>query len=403
MNRPAAAIWEGVGEDVIALHQADGRFIRVSNGAEDIFNVPSEQLMGLRLMDIIAPAHQDRLLKALSDVANQKGPGRARFEARVRIGEKLGAYIEMAISRAPKGQLRTVTRNIEHRLRREEAIREESQIALTAAEKRSEHLANMSHEIRTPLNAVIGFAEAMQGEQLGPMGNEKYKDYARVIHESGQHLLSLISDLLDLSKAEANEMAVNLAPEKPGDLIALCAEIMELRAREAGLYIRTDIEEGLGLIMLDAKVMRQILLNLISNALKFTEKGGVTISLKQDGAMLNISVVDTGVGMSPDELSIVGERFKQARSEGVRGTKGTGIGLSLSKALARIHGGELRIASAVGEGTTAVLRLPYRAAPTLAPSAQGQAGQAEMEAQLLHPQEMPQESNIMNFSDMKRA
>lgn len=383
-SQDPSGIWTGPGDDVIALHTADGRFERLSEGARDTFGVAPDRLIGRRLMDIVAPAHQDRLLRALSAVADPQGEGRARFECRVRVGETIGAAVEIALSRAPKGALRSVTRNIEGRIARERAARDQSRKAEALVAQRGEQLANVSHEIRTPLNAVIGFADAICAERFGPMGNEKYRDYAKVIHESGQHLMSLISDLLDLSKAEANETQLNMTAESPTDLVNFCADIMRLRAEESGLYIHTDVAADVGQVMLDAKVVRQILLNLLSNALKFTATGGITVNVRRDGAALLMSVVDTGVGMSPDELSMVGQRFKQARLEGVRGAQGTGIGLSLSKALARVHGGELRLMSAAGEGTTAIVRLPYQTVQD--PDAAG-----------------APKSNVMSFADLKRG
>lgn len=382
----AAAIWQGSGEDVIAVHGPDGRFERLSDEASEVFGLPAERLMGRRLMDVVAPAHQERLLEALARVAESDGNGRARFDCRIRCGETLGAHVEIALSRAPRGRLRSVTRNIEHRLAREEQIRAESAKVIENTSKQSEHLANVSHEIRTPLNAVIGFADAISAERFGPMGNEKYRDYARVIQESGQHLLALITDLLDLSKAEANATHLEKTAESPAALVSLCAEMIRLQASDVGLYIRTQIDPEVGQVLLDAKIVRQILLNVLSNALKFTERGGITISLRREGGQLIFTVVDTGVGMSPDDLSRIGERFTQARSEGVRGARGTGIGLSLSKALARVHGGELQLMSVMGQGTTAILSLPYEAVKKKTTPT---------------PEEI--ESNIMAFSDIKRA
>ena len=284
----------------------------------------------------------------------------------------------MTLSRAADG-LRSVTRNVEHRLAREEAIREESREVMDAAERRNQQLANVSHELRTPLNAVIGFAGAMHGEQFGPLGNDRYRDYARIIHESGDHLLSLISDILDLSKAEANATALQLGAVDVGELIELCTEMMRLRIEEAGLTLDTDIPSGLGRMMIDAKIFRQILLNLLSNALKFTEEGGITVTAQINGTRLEVAVYDTGIGMSPDDLAMVGQRFRQARQEGVRGTKGSGLGLSLSKALARVHGGELELSSQAGEGTTARLILPFRPArPEAAPQAEETDGRRPM-------------------------
>ncbi|MEM9421690.1 MAG: PAS domain-containing sensor histidine kinase [Pseudomonadota bacterium] len=386
---PSSDIWAGPGEDVIAIHAADGRIEKISEGARSVFGVPADALIGRRLMDIVAPAHQIRLLQALAQVAHPNGDGVARFACRVRVGETLGAAVEIGLSRGAGGRLRSVTRNVEDRVRSEEEALAESQRTALLVAQRGEQLANVSHEIRTPLNAVIGFADAICAERFGPMGNDKYRDYAKVIHESGQHLLSLISDLLDLSKAEANETAITLEPQSPKDIVRFCAEVMRLRAEADGLYLRTEVDPTLETALLDVKIVRQIVLNLLSNAVKFTESGGVTLSVRREGAVITFSVVDTGVGMAPDELALVGTRFKQARAEGVRGVRGTGIGLSLSKALARVHGGELRLVSAAGTGTTALLRLPYEAA--------GSGDVGHFEDEVTFP------PNVTRLDDIRRA
>lgn len=352
-------VWQGPGDDVIAVHGPDGRFEKVSSGSLTLFGLQPEVLVGRRLMEVVAPEFQPALLRAMAQIAKANGPGRAVFEFRVRRERGPGIALEMSLSRTAGG-FRSVTRNIEHRLAEEEAIRQESREVMDLASLRSEQLANVSHELRTPLNAVVGFAGAIHGEQFGPIKNERYRDYARIIHESGDHLLSLISDILDLNKAEANETAIQLGAEDLSRLINLCTDILHLRVSEAGLTLHTDIEHDLGLVMLDAKIFRQILLNLLSNALKFTAAGSITVRARRIGKMMEVSVIDTGVGMSPDDLARVGTRFHQARKEGVRGTRGNGIGLSLSKALARVLGGELVLSSDAGRGTTALLRLPYR-------------------------------------------
>jgi two-component system, cell cycle sensor histidine kinase DivJ len=357
-REPGPEVWEGLGDDVIATHGPDGRFCKVSGGSLTTFGLKPEEMSGRRLMEIVAPEFQPSLLSAMAEVADSDGPGWARFEFRLSRECQRGPALEMVLSRIPGG-FRSVTRNIEHRLAREAQVRKEARDTMDVAVRHNEQLANFSHELRTPLNAVIGFAGAIHGEQFGPLGSDRYRDYARIIHESGEHLLSLISDILDLNKAEANETAAMMSEESVERLVRFCTDLIHLRADEAGLSVEISVAPGIDKAMLDAKIVRQILLNLLSNALKFTEEGGIIVTAALDGDMLEISVMDSGVGMSPDDLAIVGTRFRQARKEGVRGTRGSGIGLALSKALARVHGGELILQSAAGAGTTAVLRLPY--------------------------------------------
>lgn len=351
-----AALLLGQGDDVIALHTPDGRFVDVSEGASAFFGHDAANLVDKRLMDVIAPAHQRRLLAGLAKLSKPSGTGTARFDCRTAI---TGRMVEITLTRHKRG-MRSVTRDVEVRMAREADVVARARAIVDETARRSEQLANVSHEIRTPLNAVIGFAEAIHGEQFGPLSNDKYRDYARIIHDSGEHLLTLISDILDLSRAEANETALQLAPASLADVIQLCTDIMALRISEASLQLEVDISAGLENVLIDVKIVRQVVINLLSNALKFTEEGGIHVIARPDGQWIELSVIDTGVGMSPDDLSRVGTRFHQARTEGVRGARGTGIGLSLSKALARVHGGDLTLVSAIGEGTRATLRLPLR-------------------------------------------
>lgn len=350
---PDDALWTGPGDDVIALHGADGRITRASDSARDVLGLAPEALVGRRLTDLVLPADHPRLLAALSQASRE---GRARLPCRVGHPDGPRAA-ELALARTATG-LRSVIRDASDRASRDAALRAESLDAAWFADRRTEHLVNVSHEIRTPLGAVIGFADALQRESFGPVGHDKYRDYARVIHDSGQHLLGLVTDLLDLSKAEANEVVLDEGPCDLPALLLVCADIVRLQAEGAGLTVETVLPDAMPPVRLDAKIVRQVVLNLLSNALKFTEEGGVTLGLEVGGGTLTVRVADTGVGMSAGDLALVGRRFKQARAEGVRGAQGTGIGLALSHALARVHGGELRLSSAEGEGTTAVLTLP---------------------------------------------
>lgn len=377
-----AALWMAAGDDVIALHDRDGRFAKVSAGAEALFGVPAQELVGRRLMSVVAPAHQHRLLSALAQLADLKNEGQARFQCRLRCGETLGAAVEISLIPTPGG-LTSLTRAIDAEIEAAAALKSREAALEAETSRRAQHFANVSHEIKTPLNAVIGFADAISQERFGPMGNDRYREYAGVIQESGQHLLALITDVLDLSKAEADEVVLAETSCHLPTLIRRCVDIVRLQADEAGLSLDVDIATDVGEAVVDPKVLRQILLNLLSNALKFTAEGGVRVAAWRGGPNLVVEVTDTGIGMSPDDLSRVGQRYKQARAEGVRGTKGSGIGLALSKALARVHGGQLRLMSEEGCGTTAVLHLPYR--------------------EVRSPQDNPEGTNITHLSDKRRA
>ena len=249
-----------------------------------------------------------------------------------------------------------------------EAAREE---AASANAAKSRFLANMSHELRTPLNAIMGFADIMRNRLFGPMP-DRYAEYAQLIHESGEHLLDLINDVLDMSKIEAERFRLFKESFDARDAVSGVLRLMRPQAEEAGIDLRAALPDGALTVDADKRALKQIGLNLISNALKFTPRGGsVTVSLGAADGALELTVADTGVGVSPEDLERLGRPFEQAGDAESR-AMGTGLGLSLVRALADLHGGEMGIESALGEGTAVTVRLPVlveEAAPP-APTAQ---------------------------------
>ncbi|ABS63047.1 integral membrane sensor signal transduction histidine kinase [Parvibaculum lavamentivorans DS-1] len=241
-------------------------------------------------------------------------------------------------------------------------LRDARDVAELANASKSQFLANMSHELRTPLNAIIGFSEVMNGELFGPIENERYKDYVGDIHKSSSHLLSLINDILDLSKIEADRYELYEEELDVMDVVASCERMMRHRADEAGVALKVTVEDELPLLMADKRALRQIVLNLVSNAVKFTPKGGLIqlgAFMEPDGRMA-FRVADTGVGMSKKDIPIALEPFRQiGKDSNVYSTEGTGLGLPLTRALARLHGASLVIESEPGEGTTITIRMPY--------------------------------------------
>ena len=241
------------------------------------------------------------------------------------------------------------------------AMLEEARHAAEAASRaKTRFLANISHELRTPLNVVIGFAELLQSEFLGPLGNDRYREYVEDIGSSGRHLLELINDLLDLAKAEANRMTL---AESLVDFQALAASSFRLireRAQAAGITLVLDVPEPLPPVMADECRIRQVLLNLVSNATKFTPPGGrVTLSAGLDPeGRLWAEVHDTGIGMSKEEIATAMEPFAQIDNFLSRRHQGTGLGLPLTRRLIELHGGTMSIVSAPGEGTRVAFTLP---------------------------------------------
>ncbi len=220
-------------------------------------------------------------------------------------------------------------------------------------------LANMSHELRTPLNAVIGFSEILNRELFGALGEARYRDYARLIHESGEHLLNVVNDILDMSKIEAGKFKIVKEPFQVAPLVTSCSEIMRHAADKKGIALLTDIAPGLPELPADKRACKQMLLNVLSNAIKFTDPGGwVRISARADHDAIVLVVADNGIGIAEQDLSKLGTPFVQADNSYDRNYDGAGLGLSVVKGLARLHGGRLEIASTLGEGTTASIILP---------------------------------------------
>ncbi|HKR89743.1 MAG TPA: ATP-binding protein [Phenylobacterium sp.] len=232
--------------------------------------------------------------------------------------------------------------------------------AEAANQSKSEFLANMSHELRTPLNAINGFSEIMVAEMFGPLGDSRYGDYARDILNSGQHLLALINDILDMSKIEAGKMALAFEPMGIEDVADEAVRLVRNRADSAGLTLTAEVR-ALPDIEADYRAVKQVLLNLLSNAVKFTPRGGsVFVSAEQHGDSVRISVRDTGIGIAAEDLDRLARPFEQIESQHAKTQQGTGLGLALSKALVELHGGSFGLTSSPGQGTTASFSLPIR-------------------------------------------
>ncbi|WP_293384145.1 HAMP domain-containing sensor histidine kinase [Phenylobacterium sp.] len=232
---------------------------------------------------------------------------------------------------------------------------------------KSRFLANMSHELRTPLNAIMGFSDIMRQRLFGPM-SDRYAEYADLIHESGSHLLELINDVLDMSKIEAERFELAREEFDARDAVAAVLRLMRGQADQAGITLRGDLAREPLDAEADRRAVKQIAFNLISNALKFTPKGGVvTVSAQAaEGGMLEIVVSDTGVGIAPEDLSRLGRPFEQA-GDAEQKQAGSGLGLSLVRAFARLHGGEMVAESTLGEGTTVTVRMPVLILPAEQP------------------------------------
>jgi len=238
------------------------------------------------------------------------------------------------------------------------------QDAVDTARIRKDFLTTTSHELRTPLNAILGFSEILRDEMFGPMQNERYLEYAKIIHQSGGHVLSLINDLLDLSKLDAGKLELSVEPVQILKVIIDCVRSVEPQATRDQVGISIHVHDGIDRLCVDRRRLHQMLLNLLSNALKFTPPGGeITIEAFRRGSDIALSVSDTGIGIRAEDIPKVLEPFGQVDSMLAQKHKGTGLGLPLTKELAELHGGSLSMESSVDVGTTVTIILPPHPAP----------------------------------------
>ena len=233
---------------------------------------------------------------------------------------------------------------------------------------KSEFIANMSHELRTPLNAIIGFSDIIKAESMGPVGTPVYREYAGDINDAGTHLLAIINDILDLSKVESGADELHSEDTDVADLARSVTRLLSGRAEQSGVIVSTSAATDLPPLFGDRRKLKQILANMLSNAIKFTERGG-RVELRvwcveQRDFFLQVS--DTGIGMAPEDIPVALAQFGQVDSRLARQHEGTGLGLPLSKALVELHGGTFELNSELGVGTTVTVFLPGRAATSAA-------------------------------------
>jgi len=261
-------------------------------------------------------------------------------------------------------ELRTTQKNLEASIeilhRTKEELREAKEIAEAANRTKSEFLANMSHELRTPLNAVLGFAQIMADEMWGDLGNDRYREYIRIIVNSGEHLLSLIGQVLDMSVIEAGRTVLREVPVNASDVIASSVRLLSSQAESQNIRLTATVPPDLPLVKGDLTAIQRVLLNLLGNALKFTGDGGmVSLVASHDRGGMTIRVTDNGIGIKSADLARVLMPFEQGSQRSlVKGHQGVGLGLPISRSLMELHGGTLTIESQEGKGTTARITFP---------------------------------------------
>ena len=349
--------------DGVLILDSSARVLSGNRSAQALFGYDAGELGALSLSDLLVPESHRLVLEHLERLSRRDGVDslNAGYEAIGRVRQGGLVPLHITIGRIEDGEkLCAVLRDVTAWKRSEEELIKARRAAEKASTAKSEFLAKISHEIRTPLNAIIGFSEVMMDERFGPIGSERYRQYLKDIHAAGGHLISLLSDLLDLSKIEAGKLDLTFVSVNLNDLVQQCVAIMQQQANRERVIIRTSLHGNLPQIVADARAMRQIMLNLLSTSIKFTGAGGqVIISTAQtDDHEVVLRVRDTGSGMTEKELQIALEPFRQVPTVTHWDAGGTGLGLPITKALAEANQAYFRLTSRVDDGTLAEVIFP---------------------------------------------
>ena len=345
---------------------SNGEVEYASHMADETFGVPSSLLLSKGLFERIHVTDRVEYLSLIAQCADDGEPRNA--DLRVRLPAEghaidAGNFISLRFQFMPPAN---ENENMLVFVRKDEelaALRKEVATARDQADgmeiAKGRFLASVSHELRTPLNAIIGFADMLKSEMFGPYSDPRQKEYADLIGQSGNHLLSVVNAILDVSKIESGNYLIEPEPFNFADAVDMCHSMMILQAKAKGLTVERDIDPAVGEICADQRAVQQILINLVSNAVKFTPNGGnVRISADIKDDRLRVHVSDTGIGMSAEDLDRIGEPFIQVQTDYTRQYEGTGLGLSLVKGLVALHDGEMSIDSAPNLGTTVSISVP---------------------------------------------
>ena len=378
--------------EAFVLWDADNRLVLCNSNFQELHHLPDEVVQAGARYESVVAAGKKPILRTTVTADDAQQPGAGTFEVQLDDGRwmhiserrtKDGGYVsvgtditkiklhEQKLVEGEKRQAQTIDdlRTSQEALQLQteqladlaEKYAEEKTRAEEANQAKSKFLANMSHELRTPLNAIIGFSEIMEAAMFGPLGAEKYNEYSRDIRESGEYLLDVINDILDMSKIEAG--GIRLAPEQIDldSVLADCLRVVWQRANEKHLTLQSRVDPAIGL-KADRRSLKQIALNLLSNAVKFTPDGGaVTVRGRVRAGNVTIAIEDSGIGIPRNALHKLGRPFEQVESQLTKRHQGSGLGLAIAKSLTELHGGAMRIHSRLGKGTTVVVRLPLEA------------------------------------------
>jgi two-component system cell cycle sensor histidine kinase PleC len=375
--------------EAFVVWDAQNRLVLCNSNFQELHNLPDDAIKAGASYESVVAAGRKPVVRSKVTSEGQS-PGARTFEAQLDDGRWLhiserrtkdGGYVsvgtditnikrhEEKLMESEKRLMATVAdlRHSQQKLERQaeevadlaEKYAEEKTRAEEANQAKSKFLANMSHELRTPLNAIIGFSEIMESGMFGPLGADKYREYCHDIHQSGQYLLDVINDILDMSKIEAGRIRLDAEPIELESFLNDSMRVVSGRANDKRLKLTARIGGGIRLTA-DHRLLKQIILNLLSNAVKFTPEGGrVTIRARATGGgWVSVSIADTGIGIPEDALARLGRPFEQVESQLTKSHQGSGLGLAIAKSLTELHQGTMRIHSTLGRGTMVLLRLP---------------------------------------------
>ncbi len=368
--------------EAFVVWDADNRLVLCNSNFQELHNLPDEAITVGASYESVAAAGRQPVVRSKIITGGPNIPGARTFEAQLEDGRWLhiserrtkdGGYVSVgtditALKMHEKKlvdsekRLMTTIADVRASQQRLGELAEQYAAEKTRAEEanqaKSKFLANMSHELRTPLNAIIGFSEIMESGMFGPLGADKYREYCSDIFSSGQYLLDVINDILDMAKIEAGRIRLEFEDLELDALLAEATRVVSARAQDKQLELVTKISPELGL-RADRRALKQIVLNLLSNAVKFTPAGGrVTVRGRAASDCIVLAIADTGIGIAKDALTRLGRPFEQVESQLTKSHQGSGLGLAIAKSLVELHGGRMRIRSTPGKGTLVVVRLP---------------------------------------------
>jgi len=348
--------------DIMIVHDLQGKVEFASASLERVLGWTKHEFEGDSVVGLVHPDDFPTVMELRRELA----PGRfttATYRLRHADGRYIWFETTMSVVRDDKTcYIVTVLRDVSERMAHELKLVAACEAAEAANRAKSAFLANMSHELRTPLNAIIGFADMMRHETFGPVGDLHYRDYVGSIHKSGQHLLDLINDILDVAKIEAGKFDLKIEEMDLAETLEECMRTMVERAAQGGISLKTVLPAESLACEADRRAIKQIILNLLSNAIKFTPTGGhVDVAARADGDLMRIEVRDTGIGVAAEDLPRLAKPFEQVCDDPFLAKSGTGLGLALVRALVEQHGGQLRIDSPGQNGTIVTVEFPRAA------------------------------------------